>query len=463
MTSAETRPEPRRRPAEAGRGRRHYARKYAGVWLGTASVLLAAVGCSGGRPVTVSGALAGPGQVGNCLIQRSCFTPLEFRTAYGVQSLVQRGVDGSGQTVVLMELPSPSATSLRQDIASYDARFGLPPAAVRVNASPGSETSPWLAGGEEVEDAETVHAIAPGAAIRIFDVSLPRQPTPGQLAAALAAGLRRSVPLGSVISISASFGENCFSRAQVTELNTALQLAADRDVTVVAASGDYGVVGKPCGTGSFIPARQVNLPAADPLVLAVGGTRLEASRPAGAYVGETAWNNGSPPGQPPGASGGGFSRLFARPAYQADVLGAGTGRGVPDVSGNADLAAGLALLFSSGTGQDAIVAAGGTSAAAPFWAGLIAIADQYADRRLGLVNPAIYQIGNSSHYQQAFHDITRGTNTVTFSGRRFTGYSSGVGWDPVTGWGTPDAQYLIPLLAAYAARSRSPLRRTTHD
>lgn len=421
-----------------------------------AGLLLAAAGCAGGQPVAVPGALAGPGSASDCLAKELCYTPLEFRAAYGVQPLVQRGVDGHGQTVVLIELPSPGSTSLRQDMAGYDDRFGLPPAVVRVTPSPGSESSPRLAGGEEVEDAETVHAIAPGAAIRILDIGLPRNASPALLAAALTAGLRRAALLGSVISISASFGENCFTRAHDAELNAALQAAADHHVTVVAASGDYGVVGKPCGSGSFIPARQVNLPAADPLVLAVGGTRLAASRPAGAYIGETVWNSGSPPGQPPGASGGGFSLLFPRPAYQAGVPGTGAGRGVPDVSANADPGTGLALLFATGTGPNAIVTAGGTSAAAPFWAALIAIADQYAHRSLGLINPAIYQIGEGTDYHQAFHEVTRGTNTVTFSGKTFTGYTAGAGWNPVTGWGTPDAQHLIPLLAAYAASSQSP-------
>jgi subtilase family serine protease len=453
-----TSPDMRRRPRSAAVRpplQRHQSGKSA-AWLGIAGMLLAVGGCAGGQPVTVPGAQAGSGTASDCLAQELCYTPLEFRAAYGVQPLLQRGADGRGQTVVLIELPSPGSTSLRQDIAGYDYRFGLPAAAVGVTASPVGRSSARLAGGEEVQDAETVHAIAPGAAIRILDIGLPRRASPAQLAAAVTAGLRRALLLGSVISISASFGENCFTRAQDAELNTALQEAADHHVTVVAASGDYGVVGKPCGTGSFIPARQVNLPAADPLVLAAGGTRLQASRPAGAYIGETAWNNGSPLGQPPGASGGGFSPLFPRPAYQAGVPGIAAGRGVPDVSANADPRTGLALLFATGTGPSDIVTGGGTSAAAPLWAALIAIADQYAHRSLGLINPAIYQIGESSHYHQAFHEVTRGTNTVIFSGRAFTGYTAAAGWNPVTGWGTPDAQYLIPLLATYTASSQSP-------
>jgi subtilase family serine protease len=81
------------------------------------------------------------------------------------------------------------------------------------------------------------------------------------------------------------------------------------------------------------------------------------------------------------------------------------------------------------------------------WAALIALADQYAGRRLGFVNPAIYRIGRSASYHQAFHDITTGTNTVTFPRVTIGGYQASPGWDPVTGWGSPNAQALIPMLA----------------
>ncbi len=94
---------------------------------------------------------------------------------------------------------------------------------------------------------------------------------------------------------------------------------------------------------------------------------------------------------------------------------------------------------------------GGTSATAPLWAGLIALADQYAGRHLGFVNPAIYEIGRSAYYHQAFHDVTTGDNTPEFPGAAITGYKAGPGWDPVTGWGSPDAGVLVPLLARYDA------------
>jgi subtilase family serine protease len=111
----------------------------------------------------------------------------------------------------------------------------------------------------------------------------------------------------------------------------------------------------------------------------------------------------------------------------------------------------MTIVISTGSGF-MIRNGGGTSASAPIWAGIIALADQYAKRRLGPVNPAIYQIGLSSRYHQAFHDITAGTgNTARFPDRTITGYRARRGWDPVTGWGSPNAQVLVPLLASDAS------------
>ena len=126
-------------------------------------------------------------------------------------------------------------------------------------------------------------------------------------------------------------------------------------------------------------------------------------------------------------------------------------RGVPDVSADASAHAGMALVISTGGGHYTISNSGGTSATAPFWAGLVALADQYAGHGLGFVNPALYRIARSARHHQAFHDITTGNNTVIFPPQTFTGYRAAPGWDPVTGLGTPDARILIPLLIHYAS------------
>jgi subtilase family serine protease len=103
-------------------------------------------------------------------------------------------------------------------------------------------------------------------------------------------------------------------------------------------------------------------------------------------------------------------------------------------------------------GGYAIGAGGGTSAGAPFWGALIALADQAAHRPLGFVNPTIYRIAESPLYRAAFHDITTGDNTVHYPLGSVTGFDATRGWDPVTGWGSPNAAVLVPLLAALVDR-----------
>ena len=210
-----------------------------------------------------------------------------------------------------------------------------------------------------------------------------------------------------------------------------LQTARDRHVTVVISSGDFGVVSQPCpgeAVGSAL-VKGVNLLASNPLALAAGGTSLRASHTSGAYINETAWNRPpDPPAVPESqGSGGGFSKVFLRPTYQNGVAGIGAFRGVPDVAADAAGNTGMALATTDGGQNYVLVGANGTSAAAPFWAGVIALADQYAGRHLGFVNPAIYRIGRSSLYRRAFHEVTTGTNTVVFPSQTFTGYRADPG------------------------------------
>ena len=118
---------------------------------------------------------------------------------------------------------------------------------------------------------------------------------------------------------------------------------------------------------------------------------------------------------------------------------------MPDVV--ADAAALIAVVTSTGAGTYTTTGHGGTSASAPLWAGLVALADQYAGRPLGFVNAGIYRVAESSEYHAAFHDITTGNNTVVFPPTTIRGFASSKGWDAVTGWGSPDASVLVPLLA----------------
>jgi subtilase family serine protease len=409
---------------------------------------------SAAGPATASPPLAET----DCLDTRpACYTPRQFRAAYGIQPLLDRGTDGRGVTIALPEqaetgpAQTPAATDIRHDVADFDRRFGLPPARIQVTTSlADSSASLWLASEEEVEDTEMVHAVAPDATIREILVDPAAVSTPAKFAATFASYVRIAVRYAAVISQcqvgeNFSVGEDSWTSGEVTAMNSALEYAAARHVTFVAASGDEGAI----GFGSSAPVRQVIFPTSDPFVLAVGGTSLTAGPVTGAYISETVYNAAGLPVT--SASGGGFSHLFARPAYQDGVPGIGGTRGVPDVAADGEGSTGMALAFSTSGGSYWLVGAGGTSASAPFWAGLVALADQEAGHPLGFVNPAIYQIARGPLHHKAFHDITTGNNTVVITSASGSvtvkGYQAGPGWDPVTGWGTPDAQVLIPLLA----------------
>jgi len=408
------------------------------------------------------------GGTADCTSVTTCYTPAQLEVAYGVQPLLARGIDGRGETVVLPELAEsqlspPRVTDLRQDFAAFDRLFHLPAPSLKVVSTIPHPAHPWFAFGEEVLDAEIVHSVAPGAALTILLVKGTSLNNADNAVAASVAALRLGASEGGIISLSPAGqigGEHCVDRAQLDELNAALEDDDAHDVTVVAASGDVGAAGEPCalitalgGTGpSSTPMKEVGLVASDPLVLSVGGTTLDASHTTGAWIGETAW--GLPYGDPGSlfqASGGGFSHLFGRPSYQNGVHGIGAMRGVPDVAADANTHTGFPVVTSNASRGYTISGHGGTSASAPTWAGIIALADQYANRHLGFVNPAIYQIASSSSYHQAFHDITVGNNTAEFPPETITGYQAGPGWDPVTGWGSPNAEVLVPLLARDAS------------
>jgi subtilase family serine protease len=371
-----------------------------------------------------------------------CYTPRQYQAAYGVTALLSHGIDGRGQTVVVPELaetPSHGGlvyTDIRQDLAKFDTRFGLPAATLRVVNSIAHDKTPYLAGTEEVEDTEIVHAIAPGATLGVVLVPHTAVSSTASFTTAITEVVRAGIAQGAaVISISASRGEHFFTHAEAARMHAVLQQARDHHVTMVVSSGDGGAI-----SDQGLP-KQVSLPASDPLVLAAGGTSLDASYATGAYRGEMAWNELTD------ATAGGYSKLFGRPAYQDGVARVGAHRGVPDVAADADDRTGMVLAFSDG----GVLPARGTSASTPLWAGVIALADQEAGQHLGLVNPAIYRIARSPAYHRAFHDVATGDNSVMLPSGVVVGYQAGPGWDPVTGWGSPDAQVLVPLLARHAS------------
>src|SRR5215472_17918909 len=146
-----------------------------------------------------------------------CYSPRAYQVAYGVAPLLSHGIDGSGETVVMPELASsPPAADIRQDLAAFDRRFGLPPARLHVVNTIARSATPYLAGTEEVEDTEMVHAIAPGATLDVVLVPADAVASPANFTAAVTGVVQAAVAQGAaVVSISASAGETLFTPAEV--------------------------------------------------------------------------------------------------------------------------------------------------------------------------------------------------------------------------------------------------------
>jgi subtilase family serine protease len=366
-----------------------------------------------------------PGSVPNC------YTPQELATSYDIP----KKLTGAGQTIVLIDaFGDPTVT---QDLAVEDHTFGLPGANLSViypNGKPafnGSNADEVNWSGEIALDVESAHAVAPAAKIDLVIAKNDQDP-------AILSALRYVVAhhLGSVLSQSYGEAEACEASSIVKADHSLYATAEAQGMTVFAASGDTGVAQPACKGSGYMKA--VSLPAADPLVTGVGATSLTASQPSGGYESETAWDDSY------GSSSGGYSKLFARPSYQSGIVPSKR-RGVPDISYAGDVNNGLLIAWSQGSSANVgnIYEFGGTSAAAPQWAAIIALADQMGHRRIGFLNGDLYSYAHGSRYGYAFHDVTDGSNTY----EGITGYPATTGWDAVTGLGTPNVAHLLKYLA----------------
>jgi subtilase family serine protease len=383
-----------------------------------------------------------------------CYGPMQMRAAYNVPN----SLTGVGQTIVIVDaFQSPT---IRADLNTFDAQFGLPPATLRILApqglTPFNAASPDDIGWSlEISlDVEYAHAIAPGAAI---DLVLARSAQDPDILAAQQYAINQR--LGSVLSQSFGEGERCMKPVVAAAQHLAFELAAGERMSVFASAGDTGSAQADCGTGSgyFLGTAT---PASDPLVTAVGGTHLNANLATGAYESESVWNDSGRQSEDFGAGGGGFSARFAQPSYQAGLPTSGA-RGVPDVSYSGDVSGGVLVTWSeSGQGPGKFFVVGGTSEGAPQWAGIAALADEAAGHSLGALNPALYAIGASSLAGYAFHDITVGNNAWDQAG--VPGYTATAGWDPASGLGTPNVAHLVQLLARPVMLQKLPRARRRH-
>jgi kumamolisin len=290
--------------------------------------------------------------------------------------------------------------------------------------------------GEVMLDMCVVGSVAPGANIFMYFTEFTSQGWVDALQEAITDNNEISV-------ISISYGnpeddpQGAWTAMGVQLVNQAFQAAAAKGITVCCASGDDG------SSDQVANGAHVDFPASSPFVLGVGGTKLVASNGTPpAITSETVWNETM---QNEGASGGGISAVFTKPTYQssANVPPSSNpphnvGRGVPDVAAVADPVTGVVVMRIDGQHLEPI---GGTSAAAPLWASLIARLNQGLKSHCGFLNPILY--GNG--LRGAFRDITVGNNGA---------YSAAPGWDACTGLGSPIGQELLRALSGTGAQAK---------
>jgi subtilase family serine protease len=362
--------------------------------------------------------------------QFKCYGPAQIRKAYNIRPLLNRGLDGSGQTIVIIDaFQNPT---MRSDLAAFDSVFGLPaPPSFKTIApdglTPFDPSNPDQVGwsGEIALDVEWAHAIAPNANIVL---ALASSDNDADLLAVQRYVVRHS--LGHVISMSFGEAEQCMVASVQTQEHAVFRRAVASGITLLSSSGDTGAAEPSCDGSTFIKA--ASIPASDPLVTGVGGTDLVANLKTGAYGSESVWNEP----QYPLAGGGGFSSLYSRPAYQ-DGVSSNPQRGVPDVAMTASAAHGVVVAWGSSGSPGEYWIFDGTSVGSPIWGGIVSIADQSAGHGLGNINPTLYQL-NASDY----HDITTGNND--FQG--IIGFAALPGWDAASGLGSPIVRSLVPDL-----------------
>ena len=360
---------------------------------------------------------------------RPWFTPPELGTLYDFPA-----GDGAGQCIGLLEFGGGFDTA---DLATYWTKIGVAPAPKVVTVPVGTNTNApgqdANADGEVMLDIEVAGALAPRATLAVYFSTFTQQ----GWVDALSTAVHDTVNRPSVLSVSWGYAEGQFTwtTAAINAVNDTLKAAALLGVTVCFASGDDGS-SDDIGDGHA----HVDFPASSPYALGVGGTALTADTNRTHIVAEVVWNGGTR-ATGSGSGGGGVSDVFPLPPFQANASvppsvnpGHRRGRGIPDVAADADPRTGY---FVRSSGQDGV--AGGTSAAAPLWAALLARINAAGAQPVGYITPLLY----ASAGVAGCRDITQGNNDPT---GQIGGYAAGPGWDACTGWGSPNGRALGPAL-----------------
>jgi hypothetical protein len=383
-------------------------------------------------------------------------TPADFYTIYNEKQLLNNKVNGAGVSVAVVGQSDIYAS----DLTAFQAAAGLTqmqPATSTYGADPGYPSAADL--NEAEADIEWANATAPGATILYINSN-----------DAIQGSLTEAIDNNVAPIISTSYGacEASLGTNTLAYFNLLLQMASSEGITVTAAAGDSGATDCDVHVGSAVQGLAVDFPASSPQVLAVGGTEFaegsgiywagsnsSTGGSATAYIPEVAWNDDNGAGL--AAGGGGPSAYFSKPAWQTGVgVPNDYSRDLPDVSLTASIAHDGYLICTAGNCSNGFQNAsggyevyGGTSVAAPAFAGVLALVEQEVGARLGSAGPVIFALANSSYASSVFHDVVSGTNaspctagTPNCGSSGTIGFAATTGYDEATGWGSVNAYNL---------------------
>ncbi len=343
--------------------------------------------------------------------------PAKIKSSYGFDPIYKTGVTGKGQAIAIATYDGLKVP----EITAYFKKIGLKTTR-KVDVVSFNGTAPYNADSamETELDAEFSGMIAPGADIHIFASN--ENSDAGELAMFTAI---LDDNRAKVVNYSWGSCEKSLAAAHKTAMDTVFLQAVAQGVNITVASGDSGSDG--CDDGSTV----ADYPASNPSIIAVGGTTLVGS----SSTFETAWNG----------SGGGISGIYSTPSYQSSLGNPYIKRSVPDVAFNADPKSGEAAWETNSGGSSSSptwVVLGGTSIAAPQWAGFLALVGEARAKAklppVGFVNPILYGL-TAADMKADFSDVTSGSNGK---------YSAASGYDAVTGLGSMKASALYSKLTS---------------
>jgi subtilase family serine protease len=401
---------------------------------------------------------------------QNAYTMDQIASAYGFSGLYAAKDGAGGVTVAVYELESDDP----RDIAAYQACYRTHATIASFAVDGGAGRGPGS--GEAALDIETLIGLAPNAHVLVYQGPDSNSGAPGSGPFDTFSAIVNQ-DRARVVTVSWGQCEQALGPASADAEDRLFEQAAVQGQSIIAAAGDNGSEDCDDRNGMPEPRLAVDDPASQPYVTGVGGTSLAAIGPRPT---EVVWNSKTIPADDPfqpGAGGGGRSSLWPMPANQLDASPAlhlapanspGSGchhtsgycRQVPDVSADADPATGY-LIYWNGSGSVGGLPAGwqgigGTSAGAPVWAALIALADASRSCRgasIGFANPGLYRAAGSA-YADDFNDVISGNNDFTgTSGGRF---GAAPGYDMASGLGTPNAAALAASLCAGTLRAVNP-------